>query len=316
MKKWIKVKDCDIVFLQSCPTVVFQIILLKILKRKPIVYNVYDVFPGHAYDIGVMNSKIIYNIFKLIQKIVYKLSTIVTVLSDDMKDKIKEQGVKEDKIRVVPAWYDEKVVKEIKKEDNQFVKKYNIKMDKFYVQFAGTIGYVFNYKTVLETAKLLIDYKDIEFQIIGDGNVKEKFIEEAKQMNLNNIKFYPLLPLDIVPHVYSACSICLIPLVKGVIGNGVPSKAPLLMACHRVIINSVEENSHYFNQFNENNIGISVPIGDNLALSKEILRLYNNPEEIKIMADNARQYGKEFFTAEINIKKFIDIFNEIGADKK
>lgn len=310
-KKWKKIKGVDVVFLQSCPTIIYQMIFLKLFNRKPIVYNIYDVFPGHAFDIGVVKNKTIYNILKFIQKFTYKMSSIITVLSEDMKDKVIEQNVRAEKIRVVPAWYDDKEVKEIPIEQNEFIRKYDIPIDKFYIQFAGTIGFVFNYKAIIEAATILKHEENITFQIIGDGNIKQKFMDEVKERELTNIQFYPLQPIDIVPDVYSACSICIIPLRKGVIGNGVPSKAPLLMACRRVIINSVESDSHYFKMFNENAIGISVSNDNHQLLANAILELYHHPEKVGEMADNAKRFGELNFTSTINTKKFIAIFNEL-----
>ncbi|ETT72290.1 group 1 glycosyl transferase [Paenibacillus sp. FSL R7-277] len=315
-KKWRKIKDADFVFLQSCPTVVYQLLLLKIFYRKPIIYNIYDIFPGHAYDIGVIKNKFVFNILKLIQKTTYKLSTVITVLSDDMKAKIMDEGVPLEKIQVIPAWYDDKAIKEIPLEDNKFIKKYNIPADKFYVQFAGTIGYVFNYKAILEAATHLRDNKSILFQIVGDGNVKERFMNEVINRDLKNIMFYPLQPLEIVPDVYSACSICIIPLNKGVIGNGVPSKAPILMACHRAIVNSVEPNSEYYSMFNDNEIGVSVSNSDHKQLAEVILDLYLNPEKVKKMADKAKVFGENNYSSTRNTKKFIDILNELKVIAK
>ena len=136
-------------------------------------------------------------------------------------------------------------------------------------------------------------------------------MEEAKQRGLNNIIFYPLQPLEIVPDVYSACSICLIPLNKGVIGNGVPSKAPLLMACRRVIVNSVELESEYFRMFNDNEIGVSVSNDDHKALAEAIFKLYSNPKEVERMADNAKEFGQKHYSSSVNTQKFIKIFQEI-----
>lgn len=312
--KWRKIKDIDLVFLQSCPTVIYQLLMLRIFLRKPIVYNIYDVFPGHAYDIGVIKNKFLYNTLKFIQKVTYKMSAIITVLSDDMKEKIIEEQVPVGKIKVVPAWYDDKAVKEIPLEDNNFIKKYNISTDKFYVQFAGTIGYVFNYKAILEAATLLKENEAIVFQIVGDGNVKQEFMNEVKNRNLRNIIFYPLQPIEIVPDVYSACSICIIPLNKGVIGNGVPSKAPILMACRRVIVNSVEPESRYSTMFNDNGIGISVSNSDHEELAKVILDLYLHPEKITEMADKAKLFGEENYSSTTNTRKYIEILNELKVN--
>lgn len=313
MKRWIKVKDADVVYLQSNPTILYPMLLLKLFNRKPIVYSIYDVFPGHAYDIGVIKSKLLYNIFRIMQKPCYKMADAVTVLSEDMKQMVVSEGAAPEKVWVVPPWFDVKSVREVREEDNQFIKKYNIDTNKFYVQFAGTVGYVFNYKTVIELAERLKHIDNIVVQIIGDGNVKERFVKEAQDRGLDNIEFYPLQPVEIVPDVYSACNICIIPLMKGVIGNGVPSKAPILMACKRVIVNSVETNSRYAKMFSEYDMGVAVGIEDYDKLAEEVIRLYNSPEQVRKMAENAYNYGRKHYTSEEGTKKLMDIFELIGG---
>lgn len=308
---WKKVKDADVVFLQSCPTVIYQLILLRIFNRKPIVYNIYDVFPGHAYDIGVIKSKFIYKSLRFIQKFAYKLSTIITVLSEDMKNKVIEQGALRGKVRIVPAWYDISSTSEVDKKDNRFIEKYQIDKSKFYVQYAGTIGYVFRYETVIELAQRIKDYTGIVIQIVGDGNLKAEFVQHVKELCLENIIFYPLQPVEIVPDVYSACDVCLIPLRKGVIGNGIPSKAPILMACHKVIVNSVEIESEYAKMFINNKMGISIDISNPDALAEAVIDLYNNPQKVAAMADNAQHFGRENYSSTMSIRKYCDIFNEL-----
>ena len=312
MKYWKKVKDADVIYLQSNPTIIYPMLLLRLFKRSvPIVYSIYDVFPGHAYDIGVINSKLIYNVMRIMQKPCYRMATAITVLSEDMKIKVVEQGAKPDSVYVVPAWYDVSTTREIPTEENRFLQKYNLTKEKFCVQFAGTIGYVFNYKTVIELAKRLKEHTDIEIQIIGDGNVKNEFVAEAEALKLTNISFYPLQPIEIVPDVYSACDICIIPLKKGVIGNGVPSKAPILMACKRVIVNSVEIESNYAKMYSEHNMGIAVDIFDYDGLANAIIELKKSPEQLKVMAENAYNYGKENYSSNASTAKLMDIFEKV-----
>lgn len=315
MKYWKKVKDADVIYLQSNPTIIFLMALLRIFKRRvPIVYSIYDVFPGHAFDIGVIQSKSIYNTLRLIQKPCYYMPSAITVLSEDMKNKVVEQGARADKVFVVPAWFDVKSTKEIPKDENKFIKKYDIDTNKFYVQFAGSIGYVFNYRTVIELAQRLKDNPDIEIQIIGDGNKKEEFVCEAQRLGLVNIKFYPLQPIDIVSDVYSACNIAIIPLMRGVIGNGVPSKASILMACNRVIINSVEINSEYAKMFAENQMGVSVDIEDYDGLKDAVLDLYNSPDKVQRMAVNAQDFSRTNYSSSRSTMILMEIFD--GVKKK
>lgn len=316
-RHWRVVKDADVIFLQSCPSAVFQLLLLKLFSNKPVLFNIYDVWPGHAMDLGVMKQKWMYNTFRLIQKAAYKCCTKIAVLSEDMELKLINEGVSKSKLRIVPAWFDDSSVMNIPREENKFIKKFHLEDDKsFIVQFAGTIGYVFNYKLVLDTAEKLLKHEEIRLQIIGDGLFKEQMVTEAAERGLKNIDFYPLQPIDIVPDVYSACDVCIIPLRKGVIGNGVPSKAPLLMACRKTIINSVEADSDYFKIFNDYNMGISVPLNDATSMAEAIIRMYNNPDIREQMGINAEAYSRKYYSASVCTKKFIDVFEEMYHDCK
>ncbi|CRK80171.1 glycosyltransferase family 4 protein [Neobacillus massiliamazoniensis] len=307
-KIWKQMKDVDAVFVQSCPTVIFSILLLRIFLKKPILYSVQDMWPGSAVNSGVLSNKFIASIFYKIQKLAYKNSNVLTVISEDMKTKVVEQGVPNDKIYPIVNWFDDRSVKEVSWEDNRFVQKYNLSRDKFYVQYAGTMGYVFDYKMVLDVAELLKEYKDIQFQMIGQGSQKDAFVKEKEKRGLENIIFYPLEPQGMVSDVYSTCTICLIPLKKGIIGNSVPSKAGLLMACNRAIVNSVDEESDYYRMFNENEMGISAPNDNPRAVADAILDLYNHKEKRDSIAKNGHDFGKKYYSRSVNTKKFIELF--------
>ena len=308
---WKKVDDTDIVFVRSCPTSIYAILLAKIFLRKPVLYGVQDMFPGSAVNSGVIQNKIIANIFYLLQKIAYKKSDAITVISEDMKSKVIEQGVPDKKIYSIVNWFDDRSVHEIPWKENRFVKKYNLSKSKFYVQYAGTMGYVFDYKMVLNVAELLKEYKEIEFQMIGQGSQKNSFMKEKENRGLNNIVFYSLEPQDMVSDVYSTCSICLIPLKKGIIGNSVPSKAGLLMACNRTIVNSVDEDSNYYKIFNEKEIGISVSNDNPSEVANAILNLYNDNVKRKQMAKNGHDFGEQHYSRSVNTKKFIELFKKM-----
>lgn len=305
---WRKMKNIDAVFIQSCPTVVFSIILTKLFLKKPILYSIQDMWPGSAVNSGVLSNRLISSVFYKIQKIAYRFSDVLTVISEDMKTKVIEQGVPNNKIYPIVNWFDDRSVHEVSWEKNRFVKKYNLSKDKFYVQYAGTMGYVFDYKMVLEVAELLQDYKDIEFQMIGQGSQKAEFMDEKERRGLENIVFYPLEPQDMVSDVYSTCSICLIPLKKGIIGNSVPSKAGLLMACNRPIVNSVDKESDYYKMFLENEMGISTSNDNPNEVANAILDLYKDKEKREHLANNGHNFGEQYYSRKVNTKKFIELF--------
>ena len=83
------------------------------------------------------------------------------------------------------------------------------------------------------------------------------------------------------------------------------------MACHKTIVNSVEEDSAYYHLFNDNEMGISVPLNDAKALAEAIRTLAADPELCKKMADKAKAYSKEHYSATVCTKKFMIAFDEM-----
>lgn len=310
--KW-GIRSSDVIFISSSPTAMYNTLVAKCFSgKRKIVLNIQDMFPGSSIASGIMPKKWMQNIFYSLQKIAYKNADIIVAISDDMKTKLMEQGVPEDKIRVILNWYDDKSVHEVLWEENRFVKKYSMQQEMFYVQYAGTMGYVFDYRMVLNVASKMINMSDIVFQMIGMGSQKDAFVKAAVDANLTNIVFLPLEPQEMVSDVYSACSVCLIPLKKNVIGNSVPSKAGLLMACKRPIITSVDKNCLYAKEINDNKIGIACPEDNPDSVVDAIMKLYNNRKLSEEMGVNGYNYGHDIYSRTRNVKQYIDLFSELS----
>lgn len=310
------IPKCDIIFLSSTATILFNALVIKSIRgAKNIVMNIQDMFPGSTIASGKMPKKWMQDIFYYLQRKAYKIPDIIVGISEDMRQKILEQGVPFDRTEVIVNWFDDTSVREIPWEENRFVAKYQMQRDKFYVQYAGTMGYVFDYQMVIEVAKRLSTYSDIEIQMIGMGSQREVFENEATRLGLNNIKFLPLESQEMVSDVYSACSVCLIPLKHGIIGNSVPSKAGLLMQCKRPIITSADADSIYSKEINDNKIGIACPDDNPDLVANAILYLYNNRDEAIAMGKRGYEFGHVNYSSSYNLQKYNDLFHRLTSNK-
>ena len=300
---------CDVVFVQSSPTMLYNVCIAKhYVNQQKIVMNVQDMFPGSSIASGVMSQKWMQKIFFYLQKIAYKKADVIVGISEDMRDKIIEQGVPIEKTDVILNWFDDRSVHQVDWDKNRFVKKYNMNPLRFYVQYAGTMGFVFDYKMIVHVAEILKEYPNIEFQMIGTGSQKDDFIKMVRDKRLNNITFLPLEPQSMVSDVYSACSVCLIPLKHGVIGNSVPSKAGLLMECHKPIITSSDKGCKYLKEIEQNEIGIACSDDNPNSVANAILDLYNNPSKCKQMGEKGYNYGHRLYSRTYNMDKYIKLF--------
>jgi glycosyltransferase involved in cell wall biosynthesis len=303
--------EYDAILLQSNPNSVVNAILLSIIVKKPIILNLYDVFPGHAMSIGVIKNRFLFNVLRLIQRVLYKKCKYIVAMSEDMKKQLLNENVSEEKIEVINNWFDDSMFTLIEKDENQFLRKYELDPGKFYVQFAGLLGHVFDYKMFIDVADKLKDNTNIVFLLIGDGNQKQMILNEISNRNLINIKYFPWQPLAIIADVYSACDIGLIPLKPGVIGNGIPSKACQLMAASRVIINSVEE-SEYTRLFDTYRMGVNVVNHSADSVAEAIEYLYLNYEERITIGENARQYAYKHYSRTENTAKFVRLIKRLA----
>jgi colanic acid biosynthesis glycosyl transferase WcaI len=96
----------------------------------------------------------------------------------------------------------------------------------------------------------------------------------------------------------------IIPLKKGVIGNGVPSKACQLMAAKRVLLNVVEE-SDYTRLFESENAGVNVTDYNPDTVAEKIVWLSEHPEKCAEYGENAYRYSYAHYSRKENTAKFI-----------
>lgn len=244
--------DADLFFVQSAPTVSFTIQGLKKFQ-KPIVYNIHDIFPGSAYEVGIIKIKLLDRIFKKIQRVGFHLADKIVVVSDDMRDVLIRENIPKDKIFIVNTWFDSDSIHYVEDEDNAFLSENNIDTSKLIVQYAGNVGQVFGLDEFVNLVNALKDNDLVEFHIVGQGVKLDELCERTKDAH---IRFFGWQPQSRMSEIYSYCDIEIIPLHHGVIGNNVPSKMALAMACGKPILNIVEE-SGYYRLFKENEIGYS-----------------------------------------------------------
>ncbi len=306
----------DIVLVQSCVWAPFMVPLVKKTTKSFVVWNIQDMFPGASIANGVLKNGLLKKFFFWLHKRAYRKADHITVISDDMRLKVIEQGYKGDKITVISDWFDDRSVKQIPWSDNLFVKEFGMRKDLFYVQYAGTMGFNFDYHVVIEVAKILLNHEDIVFQMIGFGSQMKDFMDEANHLDLKNIIFYPLQKQEMVSHVYSSCSVCLIPLPRGVIGNSVPSKIGLLMACKKPVISTSDKDSLYIKMINDNGFGFGFGDKDYNDVANSIIYLKNNPDVCETMGEKGYDFGHEIYSRRYNTKKYIELFHSLWKGEK
>ena len=310
-------KRYDVAFIDSTPPIQgLKMPLIKWLKRKPTIYNVQDVFPDSLVGTGLTTKgSLIWKIGRIVEKITYKYSDKIIVISEDFKKNLLAKGVPEDKIVVVYNWVDQNAVIDISRENNKLFDKYNIDREKFYIEYSGNIGLTQNMDMLLEVMKeLKTTHPDIGLVLVGEGAYKAQVEEIVKRDDLTNVTMIPFQPYEDISHVLSLGDAGLVISKPGVGANSVPSKTWSIMSASRPVLANFDENE-LKDILVGNECGIFTKAGDKDAFKRSIIKLYENRDLCKEYGRNGRQFVMDNLTREVGTQKYVDVIKEVCGIK-
>lgn len=309
-------KHIDCIFLVSTPPI--QGLLGGFLKNKhnvPFVYNVQDIFPDSLVGTGfAKKGGILWKIGSVISNYAYRKADRIIVISQDFKKNLIAKGVPEDKIEVVYNWVDENAVVPVAKEDNPLFEEFGISRDKFHVVYAGNLGNAQNIDVIIDAADVLKDEKNVEFLIFGTGGLKDQYVEKVKGLQLDNVKFFPLQPMERVSQVYGLGDVCVVSCKPGLGGAAMPSKMLSIMSAGRAVVASFDKGELTYILENHK-CGMFAPAGDATAFAELIKHLSQNVDECKMMGENARKLILQKFTKAYGTARYVEIIKSVVNNK-
>jgi colanic acid biosynthesis glycosyl transferase WcaI len=291
----------------------------------PVVLNVQDILHEAAGRMGLIKSKLMVNLLKLIEKFAYKAASHISVITDEFVNNLLEKGVSPEKITCIPNWVNLNFVHPLPKENNSFRIRHKLE-HKFVVMYSGNIALTQGLETAIASAVKLAQIPDIMFVIVGEANALEqlrRYCEttyrensasdevahpKVQQHEMNNVLFLPLQPRKALPEMLAAADISLVLQKRHVLGFNMPSKIPLLLASGRPIIASVPSCGTAAKAILQSGGGVVVEPESPKDLAEAILKLYQNPEKMKILAETGHQFAIERYSSENAIAQYESLF--------
>ena len=281
----------------------------------PFVYNVQDIFPDSLVGTGfAKKGGILWKIGSVISNYAYRKADRIIVISQDFKKNLIAKGVPEGKIEVVYNWVDENAVVPVAKEDNPLFEEFGISRDKFHVVYAGNLGNAQNIDVIIDAADVLKDEKNVEFLIFGTGGLKDQYVEKVKDLQLDNVKFFPLQPMERVSQVYGLGDVCVVSCKPGLGGAAMPSKMLSIMSAGRAVVASFDKGELTYILENHK-CGMFAPAGDATAFAELIKHLSQNVDECKMMGENARKLILQKFTKAYGTARYVEIIKSVVNNK-
>ena len=308
----------DLVFVLSTPPFIsFSGLMLKVFKRSKVIYNVQDLFPDLAVELGKLKNKQFIEFLKKLSELIVRRVDKVVVVGEYMEKRIREELLRETStdthVVTIHNWADGDKIKVLREdEENNFLKREWRLEGKFVVLYSGNIGYLHEFDTIISTAEYFAKEgpREIVFVFIGEG-IKKSYIEEKiKEKGLYNILFFPYQSREMLTYSLGLADVSLVTLEKGFEGMVVPSKIYGILASGKPVIAIIGEESEITEIIRRGKCGEIIKIGDFKALSNAIINYYKNPQKCNEEGMNGRKYFEKNFERKIAIKKYIKVIEE------
>ncbi|HEY1961104.1 MAG TPA: glycosyltransferase family 4 protein [Rhizomicrobium sp.] len=183
---------------------------LSAAKRKPWIFEVRDLWPDSIVSVGVMQDNLFIRILQRLEHHLYRRATRVVAVSDGIRDRLVARGVPPDKIGVVPNGVDRR---RIGAANGEQVREALELGDKFVAGYVGTHGMAQGLEVVVQAAATL-QGGNVHFLLVGEGARRGAVMARARELNLDNITFIGLVPLNVAADHLAACDTVLIPLKR------------------------------------------------------------------------------------------------------
>jgi len=288
------------------PTIICAIpviLVSKIFKFKTLIH-IQDFEIEAIFDLNFIKSNKFKNFALKLEKLILGQFDFVSTISAEMLNKLEEKGIDQDKLIFLPNWTDLTIFKDSK--GANFIDEFNICPSKKIILYAGNIGEKQGLENVLYAAREFKDREDIFFVIVGDGAAKNRLIELSNKLELDNLKFLPLMPLKKLPSMLKAAHCHLIVQKNSAADLVLPSKLTNILAVGGNCLITSKENTS-LGKFCMHNTGIATLIKPDSTseLVDGISRCLELPKKNTI----AEKFAYNNLSIDLILRKFLSDLN-------
>ena len=266
----------DLVYASSPPLFVGGAALaLSRLRRAPLVFEVRDLWPESAVQLGELNSPRAVRLATRLEEACYRRARHIVVVTEGIRRRLLERGYPADKVSVIPNGANTDLYTP-QPLNLELRRCWGIGPERFVVLYAGLHGLAHGLETALLAAGELRAHPDILFLFVGDGPQKAALQEQAARVGLTNVLFHDAVPEAELPAAIGMADVGLDTRRRlGISQDTLPVKMFSYMACARPVLLSAEGESTEL--LSRAGAGVAVPPEDPPALARAVLDLQADP---------------------------------------
>jgi colanic acid biosynthesis glycosyl transferase WcaI len=288
------------------------VLFLGWLRRKPVVFGVWDIYPEVGVRMGLFRNRIVIRLVAALEDLCLRIAHRVQVLGEGFLADLAQHPVRSEKVIVIPPWLDTELIRPMPRH-NPFSHEHGLD-DRFVILYSGNLGPAQGLGLILEVTQELKSESEILFLFVGDGTGKEQLVNQAS--GLTNVLFLPLQPRERLAEVLASADISLVVLKRGIGSSSLPSKTFAILSSARPVLACVDKDNDTWSLVERSRSGLCVLPDDPKALAQTILTLKKDPERRRQMGINGRTWVENHHSPQAANRKFQLLFSELIADNK
>jgi len=303
----------DLLFATSTPlTAGLPGIGASLLRRKPFVFEVRDLWPELPREMGVITNPLVLKAMDILEWVSYHSAKKCVGLSPGIVEGIKRRGIPAEKIVMIPNGCDLDLFTP-NADDN--LRPEGVAENDFVAIFSGTHGIANGLDAVLDAAAELTrrQRNDIKILFVGDGRLKPALVKRAAAENLNNCIFLDFIPIKQLARLQRGVDVGLMILanVPAFYYGTSPNKFFDYISAGLPILNNYP--GWLADLIQQYKCGLAVPPSDPKAFADALEYMADHRDELVEMGKNARKLAEQEFDRKNLAGKFVEWLEGVGV---
>ena len=283
--------------------------LYQKIKGAKFIYHVQDLQVDAAKELRMIKSGALLSVLFGVEKFILRKADVVSSISSGMMQKLANKCNKA--ITFFPNWVDVNVFFPLQHKGKLKV-RFGFKVNDKIILYSGAIGEKQGLEMILHAAKELQDQEDVKFVICGQGPYQQKLSTLQKGLNVSNVYFLPLQPLNLFNQFLNMADVHLIIQKANASDLVLPSKLSTILAVGGVSIVMANANTSLCNLMQTSDMGYVIKPEDQVEFNKVIMLAVTSDNVVK--GQNARLFAENHLSQEVILSNYSQQI--LGADLK
>lgn len=266
------------------------------IKRIPFVFEVRDLWPASAVQMGLLKNKTLIAVTAWVEGLLYDKSNKIIALTEGIKNDICERGWTGEKVELVTCGVDPNVLYPDGTAGFQLRLRHDW-TNKIVVLYFGALGEANNIPVILRTAKRLETNKELLFVLVGNGMKRAETVRWLHDNNSSNVLLLPPVSKEQARDYINSADICLVTLLNIPLFDGaIPTKLLDYMACAKPVLCGVKGEAQAIVE--KANAGYTFDPDSDEQLAALIVDLSGNPDRCAALGSNGKAFVERHFSAD------------------